>query len=287
TAPGGVLLNDSDAEGSPLTASLVTGPTHGRVWLNPNGTFTYVPDANFAGVDTFRYKVSDGTLDSNVATATVNVAAVNDAPVNTVPGMQTLVEDTTKTFSSANGNAIRLTDVDAGDAVVQLQLSVMGFLTFPTTAGLTFVNGSNGSSFMTVRGTLADLNTALDGLVYRPGANLNGDYTLSVMTSDLGNTGSGGSKTDSDSVTLRISPVNDPPQNVVPLVAPTTTEDTPLAFNPVVWVTDVDQFDYGASGRPVEVTLDVVSGGGTLTVTSGVGGPVTGSGTGHVTVYGS
>src|SRR5262249_44931929 len=77
------------------------------------------------------------------------------------------------------------------------------------------------------------------------------------------------------------------PQNVVPLVAPTTTEDTPLAFNPVVWVTDVDQFDYGASGRPVEVTLDVVSGGGTLTVTSGVGGPVTGSGTGHVTVYGS
>ena len=163
TAPGGVLLNDTDAEGSPLTATLVEGPANGQLVFNPNGTFMYTPNPNFFGVDTFRYKVSDGALESNVATVTLTVAGVNDGPVNTVPGTQTLVEDTTVTFSAANGNAIRLTDIDAGNSVVELRLSVNGFMTFPTTTGLTFVTGSNGGNIITVRGTLADLNAALDG----------------------------------------------------------------------------------------------------------------------------
>src|SRR5207248_8091982 len=95
TAPGGVLLNDSDVEGSPLTATLVSGPAHGQVYLNANGTFMYLPDTNFAGVDSFQYKVSDGTAYSNVATVTLTVAGVNDAPAEVVPGTQKPVEDHT------------------------------------------------------------------------------------------------------------------------------------------------------------------------------------------------
>ena len=158
----GVLVNDSYIDGVPLTAVLVDGPQHGQLTLNPNGSFTYTPNANFSGVDTFRYKVIDGLAESNVATVTITVNAVNDAPVNTVPGAQTLVEDTTVTFSTANGNAIRLTDIDAGDAVIELRLVVNGFMTFPTTAGLTFVTGVNGGNIITVRGTLSALNTALE-----------------------------------------------------------------------------------------------------------------------------
>jgi VCBS repeat-containing protein len=78
-APG-VLGNDADADGDTLTAALVSGPSHGNLSLNANGSFTYTPDAEFIGSDSFTYRASDGDLDSNVATVEITVAAVNDAP---------------------------------------------------------------------------------------------------------------------------------------------------------------------------------------------------------------
>src|SRR4029450_12354263 len=62
-APGmlGVLANDNDPDGNPLTATLVGGPAHGTLALNANGSFTYTPAANFNGDDTFTYRASDGT----------------------------------------------------------------------------------------------------------------------------------------------------------------------------------------------------------------------------------
>ncbi len=77
----GVLSNDSDPEGSSLTAVLVTDPSHGTLTLNSNGSFTYTPTAGYDGPDSFTYKVNDGSLDSNVATVNLTVNAVNDAPV--------------------------------------------------------------------------------------------------------------------------------------------------------------------------------------------------------------
>ena len=49
---------------------LVTGPAHGTLTLNADGSFTYTPAANYNGTDSFTYKANDGTLDSNVATVT-------------------------------------------------------------------------------------------------------------------------------------------------------------------------------------------------------------------------
>ena len=69
-APG-VLENDSDADGVPLTAILVTGPSHGTLTLNGNGSFSYTPTANYNGSDSFTYKANDGSLDSNVATVSI------------------------------------------------------------------------------------------------------------------------------------------------------------------------------------------------------------------------
>ncbi|HSH15727.1 MAG TPA: Ig-like domain-containing protein, partial [Verrucomicrobiae bacterium] len=79
-APG-VLANDTDADGDPLTASQVAGTAHGILTLNPEGSFSYTPDSNFNGTDSFTYQASDGQEDSNVATVTINVLPVNDAPV--------------------------------------------------------------------------------------------------------------------------------------------------------------------------------------------------------------
>lgn len=74
-AAPGVLANDTDAESNPLTAALVTGPAHGTLVLNADGSFTYTPDADWFGVDTFTYMANDGA-NSNVATVTITVTDV-------------------------------------------------------------------------------------------------------------------------------------------------------------------------------------------------------------------
>lgn len=76
----GVLGNDSDPEGTALTAALVAGPAHGTFALNANGSFTYTPAANYSGPDSFTYRASDGSLTSGVTTVSITVNAVNDAP---------------------------------------------------------------------------------------------------------------------------------------------------------------------------------------------------------------
>jgi VCBS repeat-containing protein len=80
-AAPGVLSNDSDQELLPLTAILVSDATHGALTLNSDGSFTYVPDSNYNGSDSFTYKANDGYSDSNEATVTISIAAVNDAPI--------------------------------------------------------------------------------------------------------------------------------------------------------------------------------------------------------------
>ena len=79
-AAPGVLTNDSDDNGDVLTAVVVTQPANGTLTLNADGSFTYTPDLNFTGADTFSYKANDGLLDSNTATVTITVTPVNDGP---------------------------------------------------------------------------------------------------------------------------------------------------------------------------------------------------------------
>jgi len=89
---GGVLFNDTDADGDPLTAKVATPPTHGTLTLNANGTFLYTPASLFYGQDAFTYTASDGQGGSATATATIAVAHVNHAPVAT-SSQTTLLED--------------------------------------------------------------------------------------------------------------------------------------------------------------------------------------------------
>jgi ELWxxDGT repeat protein/VCBS repeat-containing protein len=77
----GVMSNDSDVDSSTLTASVVTSTVHGVLTLNVNGSFTYAPQANFFGADSFAYQINDGQLTSNIATVSITVTPVNDLPV--------------------------------------------------------------------------------------------------------------------------------------------------------------------------------------------------------------
>ena len=67
----GVLVNDSNPYGDAVAVRVTTGPTHGTLTLNPDGSFTYVKGPAFVAIDRFSYRIIDGTASSNSATVTV------------------------------------------------------------------------------------------------------------------------------------------------------------------------------------------------------------------------
>jgi len=79
-APG-VLDNDSDPEGQPLTAAVVSLPAHGTLGLSSDGSFTYTPSSNYFGPDGFLYRAADGFGGLDTAAVAIDVEPVNDAPV--------------------------------------------------------------------------------------------------------------------------------------------------------------------------------------------------------------
>ncbi|NCX39853.1 MAG: tandem-95 repeat protein, partial [Actinobacteria bacterium] len=232
--------------------------------------FTPAANANGSPYTTLQFKVSDGTDYSTSAyTLTVNVTAVNDAPVNTVPSSQTTNEDTSLVFSSGNSNQIQISDVDDGGSTMQVALSVShGTLTLVGVTGLSFSVGSNGSASMTFTGTKSAINTALATLTYAPTANYNGSDTLTITTSDLGHTGSGGTLTDTDTVAITVTAVDDP--SVLTNDTNTTNEDNNATGNVLTNDSDVD--------NTLSVASFVVSGDST-TYTAGQTATITGKGT--------
>ena len=97
-APG-VLGNDSDPDGDAFSAVLVSGPGHGSLTLNADGSFAYSPEDNFNGSDSFTYRAGDGSLTSGSATVSLTVSARNDAP-SAVDDAYSATEDTTLTVNA-------------------------------------------------------------------------------------------------------------------------------------------------------------------------------------------
>jgi len=156
SAAAGVLANDTDADSDPLTAVLVAGPANGTVTLNANGSFTYTPNAGFAGTDTFTYKANDKAADSGNATVTISVTApptanpdsytlLHDRNLN-VGGAGVLANDT----SNPPGRALTAALV-AGPAHGTLTLNANGSLTYVPAAGYT---GSDSFTYTASDGTL-------------------------------------------------------------------------------------------------------------------------------------
>ena len=96
----GVLGNDTDADLDPLTAVKVSDPVHGSLTLNSDGSFSYMPEGDYNGVDSFTYKANDGTGDSNTATVEITVNAVNDPPILGPIGLKSVDELVELSFSA-------------------------------------------------------------------------------------------------------------------------------------------------------------------------------------------
>lgn len=156
-AISGLIANDEDAQAdNELTSQLITPPENGTLELNTDGSFQYVPNAEFSGTDSFVYRLSDGFEDSQSATVTISVETVDDAPVATPDAFFTLP-----------GNAL---EVPADTGLLQNDIDVEGqSLTARLVAG-----PSNGT-----------VNIQEDGsFVYTPQADFNGRDTFTYVAND-------------------------------------------------------------------------------------------------------
>lgn len=208
---------------------------------NSTKTFRWTPDADQLGEFTFVVLLTDRGTEGFAPLAdaeefTVTVTAPNQAPVNTVPGPQTVAEDADLVFSTANGNRIAVSDPDAADADLQVTLTATnGVLTLSAITGLTFTAGDGtDDATMTFTGTITEINAALEGLLFEPAANFSGAATLIIATDDQGNTGSGGPLTATDTIAITVTPVADTPSvtNAITQEGTQTTSGLVITRNP-------------------------------------------------------
>ncbi|HWL35613.1 MAG TPA: tandem-95 repeat protein [Frankiaceae bacterium] len=245
-APG-VLDNDTDPEGQPMTAVLVDGPDHAASFtLNADGSFDYAPAADYAGSDSFTYDAHDGIqASSSPATVSITVTAVNDAPVNTAPASVSTEEETAYVFAPG---ALSVADADSGAADVETTLAVPNASVTVGTSGVT-VTG-NGTDDVTVTGPVTAVAAALDGATLTPDPGFSGTTTLTMTTSDLGNTGSGGALTDTDAISVSVLFVNDAP-SFTPGADQTVAEDSG-AQSVAGWATAISKGGASESGQTLD-----------------------------------
>ena len=111
-----LLQNDSDVDGDTLTVNTVpiSGPSNGSLTLNSDGTFTYTPDADFSGSDSFTYEVTDGNGGRAQAVVNLTVTPVNDSPSILLTDLITSLEENTNTTDSVRVANITIADDNIG-----------------------------------------------------------------------------------------------------------------------------------------------------------------------------
>jgi VCBS repeat-containing protein len=114
------LLTATDADGDTnFTFHKVSDPSNGSVTIETNGTFTYTPNLNYNGSDSFSYKVNDGRVDSDTQSVTVTINPINDAPsIDTTFTTLSMEDNTTQkldiNISDVEGDSLTLT-IDSND----------------------------------------------------------------------------------------------------------------------------------------------------------------------------
>ena len=233
-APG-VLANDTDADSDALAAVKVSDPSNGTVALDADGSFTYTPEAEFSGTDSFTYKTSGGGSDSNVVTATITVTAVNDAPTAASDAYST-GEDTPFTVAAPGvlGN-----DADPEGAITAIKVSdpANGTVVLDADGSFTYKanDGTVDSAVATVTLTVTAVNDA-------PVA-VDDTYTTAQAVPLLVTApGLLANDTDAESGTLTAIKVSDPANGTV-----TVNADGSFTYTPTVDFAGTDSFTYKAN----------------------------------------
>src|SRR5207249_3065136 len=284
-AVGGVSVTDVDGNLSTVQLAVANGTVTvtlsgtATISAGGNGTATltlsgsqvdinatlaslaYQGTLNYNGPDTLTVTSRDSNADTDVDGVAITVLAVDDAPVNTVPGAQVVNEDTALAVGG-----ISVTDVDGNLSTVQLAVA-NGTVTVTLSGGATITAGANGTATLTLSGSQVDINATLASLAYQGTLNYNGPDTLIVTSSDSN------AVTDVDTVAITVIAGDDAPVNTMQ-GAQAVNEDTALAVGGIS-VTDVD-------GNLSTVQLAVAN--GTVTVTLSGGATITAGANGTTTL---
>ncbi|HEX9702546.1 MAG TPA: Ig-like domain-containing protein, partial [Rhodospirillales bacterium] len=241
---GQLSATDSDNDNLSFSLSGDGAPQHGTVTINSDGTYTYVPDADFAGVDSFSYLVSDGRGGTTVATATIAIAAVSDAPVLSVANA-----------SGAEDSIIALSISASVPGTEDLASVIIGGV--PAGAQLS-AGANNGDGTWTLAG--ADLND-LGSLTLTPPADWNGDMSLSVKaTSTDGGVATAG-------FDVAVAAVPDLPVVTVSAVSGVEDAPIPLAISASVpGSEEVASLTIGGLPRGATLSVGTDNGDGTWTI---------------------
>ncbi len=174
---------------------MVSGPAHGSLILNADGSFTYTPNANYNGTDSFTYTVSDG-IASDTATVNLNVTSVNDNPTARPDWAFPVLEDSVDNVITVLGNDSILPDT--GETLTVTSVSALhgavvtnpdGTLSYTPTASYfgddtisyTIADGHGGTAASTVAVTVTNVNDAPDGADKTITMFEDGTYTLKVV----------------------------------------------------------------------------------------------------------
>ena len=233
TNASSVISNDTDAEGNNLTSSIVNNVSNGSLTFTASGTFSYVHNGSETTTDTFSYRINDGSAFSNIVTVTININPVSDPPVTIADSL--LVNEggtVTQTTSSATTLLNNDTDIE-GDNLTAIIVTGPSYGNLTLNANGTFSYVQNGSEVTT--------------------------DTFSYKSND------GTSDGNTVTVTINITPTNDPPVGVNDTanvafggsVSQTTTGSSSLLSND----TDVE-------GDNLSATLVSSPTHGTVTLTS-------------------
>jgi ELWxxDGT repeat protein/VCBS repeat-containing protein len=177
TAANGVLANDGDDSTGPFLAQFISGASHGELTFLVDGSFSYKPQPDFHGTDSFLYTAIAGDDISNIAKVTITVRPTNDAPVGTADVYET-PEDTELNVDAASGVLTNDQDIE-GDSLTAV------LLTKPAHGSLQF---NEDGSFR-----------------YTPAADFFGDDSFAYAARD------GVDRSDTIVVSLTVAPVNDAP----------------------------------------------------------------------------
>ncbi len=261
-APPGVLANDNDTDGQPLTAIRAggSGPSHGSLTLNWDGTFSYTPNTHFSGSDSFQYAACDPGADNNAATmpdnlcdeatVTIHVNAVNDAPFANDDSYVT-EEDVSLNVPFTSGVRANDGDVDSTALTAHLDDGVdhgslalywdggFGYTPSRNYCGTDTFNyhvsdGISNSNVATVTLTIRCLNDAPDAT--NDAATVAED-SISTSVDVLAN------DTDLESDTLSVAVVDDPMYGAV------VNHGTHIAYSPDPNFNGTDVFAYQVSDR--------------------------------------
>jgi len=210
----GILANDTDQDGDTMTAELLEGPSNGTLTLNPNGSFTYEPAADFNGTDWFKYRSNDGTTNSVIpAGVTITVNDVNDTPSFALGTAPTVAED-----AGPQTLANWVTAISAGPANESAQT-------------VTFLVSNNNAALFAGQPAIATDGT----LTFQAAANLSGTALVTVRAQDDGGGTSGTSAP--QTFTITVTGVNDAPSFTKGLDQSVTEDAGPQSVG--AWATAV------------------------------------------------